>query len=83
MKQPQHTDEQDANEVARFGYQQELRRSLGAFSSFALAFSLTSISTGIFANFRHGFQQVGPGIVLFIGDVRATLARTVRPLVEN
>jgi hypothetical protein len=26
-------------------------------------FSLISINTGIFANFRHGFQQVGPGIV--------------------
>jgi hypothetical protein len=34
-----------------------------AFSSFALAFSLISINTGIFANFRHGFQQVGPAVV--------------------
>lgn len=63
MKKFLHTDEQDAGELARFGYPQQLRRSLGAFSSFAIAFSLISINTGIFANFRHGFQQVGPGIV--------------------
>ena len=30
-------DEQD---LARFGYKQELKRSLGVFSSFAVAFSL-------------------------------------------
>jgi hypothetical protein len=63
MKQTLHTDEQDAKELARFGYQQQLRRSLGTFSSFALAFSLISINTGIFANFRHGYQQVGPALV--------------------
>lgn len=63
MKKILHTDEQDAGELAHFGYPQQLRRSLGAFSSFAIAFSLISINTGIFANFRHGFQQVGPGIV--------------------
>lgn len=53
----------DSDELAQFGYRQQLQRTLGGFSSFALAFSLISINTGIFANFRHGFQQVGPAIV--------------------
>jgi len=53
----------DSEELERFGYRQQLQRTLGGFSSFALAFSLISINTGIFANFRHGFQQVGPAIV--------------------
>lgn len=39
----------DEEELARFGYRQELRRSLGLFSSFAVAFSYISPSTGIFA----------------------------------
>ena len=42
----------DSDDLKRFGYAQTLRRSMGAFSSFALAFSLISISTGIFANFQ-------------------------------
>jgi hypothetical protein len=33
--------ERDTADLARFGYQQELKRSLGTFSSFAVAFSYT------------------------------------------
>ena len=50
------TDEQ---ELARFGYRQELKRSLGLFSSFAVAFSYISPSTGIFALFFLGLTTVG------------------------
>ena len=49
-------DEQD---LARFGYKQELKRSLGGFSSFAVAFSYISPSTGIFALFYLGLTTVG------------------------
>src|SRR5438128_5434023 len=49
-------DEQD---LARFGYTQELKRSLGVFSSFAVAFSYISPSTGIFALFYLGLTTVG------------------------
>jgi hypothetical protein len=38
----------DEHDLARFGYKQELKRSLGVFSSFAVAFSYISPSTGIF-----------------------------------
>jgi amino acid transporter len=41
----------DAADLAKFGYKQELRRSLGLFSSFATAFSYISPSTGIFTLF--------------------------------
>jgi urea carboxylase system permease len=50
------TDEQ---ELARFGYRQELKRSLGLFSSFAVAFSYISPSTGIFALFGLGLSTIG------------------------
>ncbi|HEY3961474.1 MAG TPA: hypothetical protein VGL84_03035 [Gaiellaceae bacterium] len=39
---------QDEAELARSAYTQELRRSLGLFSSFAVAFSYISPTTGIF-----------------------------------
>jgi urea carboxylase system permease len=50
---------QDEAELARFGYKQELRRSLGLFSSFAVAFSYISPSTGIFALFGLGLTTIG------------------------
>jgi hypothetical protein len=40
--------ERDAADLAKFGYKQELKRALGTFSSFAVAFSYISPSTGIF-----------------------------------
>jgi urea carboxylase system permease len=49
----------DEDDLARFGYKQELKRSLGVFSSFAVAFSYISPSTGIFALFFLGITTVG------------------------
>src|ERR671937_449138 len=49
----------DEDDLARFGYKQELRRSLGVFSSFAVAFSYISPSTGIFALFFLGLSTIG------------------------
>jgi urea carboxylase system permease len=51
--------DRDAADLARFGYKQELRRTLGVFSSFAVAFSYISPSTGIFALFYLGLTTVG------------------------
>jgi amino acid transporter len=50
------TDQQD---LATFGYKQELHRTLGVFSSFAAAFSYISPSTGIFTLFFLGLTTVG------------------------
>ena len=41
----------DSDELAKFGYKQELDRSLGLFSSFAAGFSYISIMTGVFELF--------------------------------
>src|ERR1700735_5190007 len=56
--------ERDAADLARFGYKQELKRSLGVFSSFAVAFSYISPSTGIFTLFALGLTTLGG---VFIG----------------
>jgi urea carboxylase system permease len=52
----------DSNELAGFGYKQELDRSLGTFSSFAAGFSYISILTGVFELFGFGFANAGPAV---------------------
>jgi amino acid transporter len=55
-------DEQSARDTAdleRFGYKQELKRELHTFSSFAVAFSYISPSTGIFTLFFLGMAAAG------------------------
>ena len=59
----EHTNGRDAEELQAFGYRQQLRRTMGGFSSFAVSFSLISIITGIFANFSFGIQQAGAGLL--------------------
>jgi urea carboxylase system permease len=53
---------EDSNELAGFGYKQELDRSLGSFSSFAAGFSYISILTGVTALFGFGYLNAGPGV---------------------
>jgi urea carboxylase system permease len=50
----------DTHDLGRFGYKQELRRVLGIYSSFAVAFSYISPSTGIFSLFVLGLAIAGP-----------------------
>src|SRR5438874_1295876 len=52
----------DSNELAGFGYKQELDRSLGSFSSFAAGFSYISILTGVIQLFAFGFAFAGPAV---------------------
>ena len=54
-----HGASRDEADLARFGYKQELKRSLGVFSSFAVAFSYISPSTGIFTLFALGLTTIG------------------------
>jgi amino acid transporter len=49
----------DSADLERFGYKQELKRELGTFSSFAVAFSYISPSTGIFTLFFLGMAALG------------------------
>src|ERR1700735_4240372 len=49
--------------VERAGYKPELRRSLRFFSMFAIAFSIISITTGIFLNYGFGLSYWGPASI--------------------
>ncbi len=55
--EPETTDSQD---LQRFGYRQELERSLGSFSAFAAGFSYISILTGLSQTFYLGYGAGGP-----------------------
>ena len=46
-----------------FGYKQELRRALKLFSLYAVAFSIISITTGLFANYGFGLAHLGPAMI--------------------
>src|SRR6266536_2531755 len=59
--------------LQRFGYKQELRRTLGFISNFAVAFSYISVSTGTFSLFALGILAGGPAffwtwIIVAIGQ---------------
>ena len=55
----------DDQVLASFGYKQELRRALKLFSLYAVAFSIISITTGIFTNFGFGLNSLGPAFIWF------------------
>jgi urea carboxylase system permease len=68
----------DTDELAGFGYKQELDRSLGSFSSFAAGFSYISILTGVFQLFGFGFLNAGPAVwwswlIVFAGQMAVAL----------
>jgi amino acid transporter len=54
---------QDEQALQRFGYRQELHRTLGYFSSFALSFSVICITSGLFANYGDGLRAGGPAFI--------------------
>jgi amino acid transporter len=60
LTEPNTDINHDDRAVIDAGYQPQLRRSLGFFSSFAIPFSEISITTGIFANFGFVLGKAGP-----------------------
>ncbi|TDB71244.1 amino acid permease [Micromonospora sp. KC721] len=50
----------DAADLRGFGYEPELRRSIGSYASFAAGFSFVSILTTVFQLFAFGFSFGGP-----------------------
>ena len=77
----------DTADLERFGYKQELKRGLGTFSSFAVAFSYISPSTGIFTLFFLGMAALGarlfwtwPVVALFQFVVALNFAEAHEPL---
>src|SRR5258708_5381713 len=61
MAQPNLSQAQkDEALLQKFGYKQELQRTLGFLSNFAVAFSYISVSTGTFSLFALGLAAGGP-----------------------
>ena len=50
----------DARELGKLGYAQELFRTMGGFSNFAISFSIISILTGAVTLFGYGLEMGGP-----------------------
>jgi urea carboxylase system permease len=68
-----------SDDVAEFGYKQELDRSIGKFASFAAGVSYISILTGTFQLFYLGFAFGGPAYwwswpMVFLGQVMVALS---------
>ena len=64
------SDQQDSADLAQYGYKQELKRSLGLGSSWAVAFSYISPLTGIFTLFALGLTTLG-GVFIWTWPVVA------------
>src|SRR3979409_1666706 len=55
----------DASELGALGYAQELFRTMGGFSNFAISFSIISILTGAVTLYEHGLTMGGPAEMAF------------------
>jgi amino acid transporter len=62
---PNHDAQQDAQELGKLGYAQELFRTMGGFSNFAISFSIISILTGAVTLYGHGLKMGGPAEMAF------------------
>lgn len=69
----------DATDITEFGYKQEMKRELGWYASFALAFGFVSIATGIFTAYGSVLNTSGPLGIWTWG--LATLGQTAVALV--
>lgn len=49
----------DARDLEKLGYSQKLNRTIGAYTSFALGFSMITITTTIFSLFGYPFETLG------------------------
>jgi amino acid transporter len=73
---------QDRRDLHGLGYAQELLRSMGGFSNFAISFSIISILTGAIILYNYGLNLAGPAAVglgwplvtLFTLMIAATMA---------
>src|SRR5689334_5087892 len=57
--------DQDALDLARLGYAQQLARGMGGFSNFALSFSIISILTGAVTLYTWGLHNGGPRAMIY------------------
>jgi amino acid transporter len=85
MTQPRSREEQiqqDVHDLHRLGYAQELFRSMGGFSNFAISFSIISILTGAVILYDYGLAWAGtaavvwgwPLVTIFVLAIAAAMA---------
>jgi len=67
----------DERELGTLGYAQELFRTIGGFSNFALSFSIISILTGAVTLYQHGLVMGGPAEMAFGWPLVALFTMTV------
>jgi amino acid transporter len=60
-----HSALEDSQELGKLGYAQELFRTMGGFSNFAISFSIISILTGAVTLYGHGLTMGGPAEMAF------------------
>ncbi len=60
-----HSALQDSQELGKLGYAQELFRTMGGFSNFAISFSIISILTGAVTLYGYGLTMGGPAEMAF------------------
>src|SRR5512138_1533703 len=73
---------QDVHDLHRLGYAQELFRSMGGFSNFAISFSIISILTGAVILYDYGLAWAGtaavvlgwPLVTVFVLAIAASMA---------
>jgi amino acid transporter len=56
----QNSQSSDSQDLERLGYAQELLRTIGGFSNFAISFSIISILTGAVTLYDYGLSMGGP-----------------------
>jgi amino acid transporter len=81
--QDRPSTEADEGMTERFGYRQDLRRTLRFFALFGVSFSIISITTGIFLNFGVGVANWGPASIwlwLVVGAGQMLVALVVAEL---
>ena len=84
MTQPSREDviQQDVRDLHKLGYAQELFRSMGGFSNFAISFSIISILTGAVILYDYGLAWAGtaasligwPLVTIFVLCIAASMA---------
>src|SRR5947209_17398559 len=67
----------DERLLAELGYKQELERSWGGFTNFAISFSIISILAGCFTNFFAAWNNGGPVMISIGWPVVAALILVV------
>jgi len=65
LRTPNSQALRDAHDLHHFGYAQELFRTMGGFSNFALSFSIISILTGAVTLYDYGLDKGGPAEMAF------------------